>query len=359
MRLGAGAAVLVCLVVGAACRDDNDAAAPATSSPRSEPAPTVGPDPVTVSEEIARGFAAAWLANDADETLSYLADYSALKTPRSELSPTGFASADELRQWIAWNEAARITGIVKDCERHDNGTEAGINFHCSYDFHGFGSDAIGLGPYGDVNLDITVGDGSIVSATDNFDPNIGGFASQMWAPFADWLVANHPDDVLVMFATADGRLLKDTYTDDELPVWAQRTEEYSQAVLTRREAYPGEVNALCAAHAAQLGELAVPAEGALDQVAAWNTAAASIVDQTHGEFIALDKPPSTDTQAYTNFYGRLASLVRITEESAQAATAGDATRLTELDAEYLEVRQAMNSGPTESGLEKCLASLPG
>jgi hypothetical protein len=180
----------------------------------------------------------------------------------------------------------------------------------------------------------------------------------MWFPFADWLVANHPDDVLVMFATADGAWLKDSYTDDEIRVWAQRVKEYVQVVLTRREAYPGEVGAICATQATQLGELAVPAEGALDQVAAWHTAAAAIIDQAHRALIALDEPPSTDIHGYTNFYGRLARLARITEESAQAATSGDSTGLTELNSEYREVRQAMNSGPTESGLEACLASVP-
>jgi hypothetical protein len=82
------------------------------------------------------------------------------------------------------------------------------------------------------------------------------------------------------------------------------------------------------------------------------------MDQAHGALMALDKPPATDTTAYSNFYGRLARLVRIAEESAQAATTGDPARLAELDAEYLDVRQTMNSDPSGSGLEECLASLP-
>ena len=89
-----------------------------------------------------------------------------------------------------------------------------------------------------------------------------------------------------------------------------------QAVLTGPETYAADVGAICATQAAQLGELAVPAEGALDQVAAWNTAAAAIMEQAHEELIALDKPPSTDTTAYTSFYGQLIRLVRIAEESA-------------------------------------------
>jgi hypothetical protein len=170
-------------------------------------------------------------------------------------------------------------------------------------------------------------------------------------------MSEHDQDVVGMLCRR-AAMSHSAYTDDELRVWEQRTEEYPQAVLTRREAYPGEVDAICATQAAQLGELAVPADDALDQVAPWKTDVAAIIDQAHGELTALKKPPSTDTQTYTDFYSRLARLVRISKESAQAATAGDAIRLAELNAEYLEVRQIMNSGPTESGLEECLASLP-
>ena len=128
-------------------------------------------------------------------------------------------------------------------------------------------------------------------------------------------------------------------------------------MLTGRETYAADVSAICATLAAQLGELAEPAEGALDQVATWNTAAAAIMEQTHGELIALDEPPRP-TSRRTRFQSQLICLVRIAEESAEAATAGDSTGLAELDAEYLEVRQAMSSGPAGSGLEECLASLP-
>ena len=147
-------------------------------------------------------------------------------------------------------------------------------------------------------------------------------------------------------------------TEEAVPLWEQDTQEYVQVVLTSRAAYAAEVGAICANQAAQLGELTAPAEGALDQLAAWNAAAAAILDQAHRELIALDLPPSTDTTAYSSFHARLARLVRIAEESAAAATAGDSTRLAELDTEYVEARQAVSSGPEGSGLEECLASLP-
>jgi hypothetical protein len=357
-RIGTGA-VLVCLAVSVSCSDDNDAAPATTTSPPTEPATTPAPDPVTAAAEIAQGFADAWGANDVDRALTYLTDFSAVKVPRNSLTATSFESLDDLRRWSAAGDAVAMAAdwIVEDCERH-NITDAGINFHCGYAFHAFGSHAIGLGPYGGNHLDITVRDGKIVEAMEVVNPNTNELGSEMWFPFADWLVANHPDDVLVMFATADGQWLKDSYTDDEIRVWAQRVEEYVQVVLTRRQAYPSEVGAICATQAAQLGELAVPAEGAPDQVAAWNRAAGAIIDHAHGDLIALDKPPSTDIHVYTNFYGRLARLVRIAEESAQAATAGDSTRLTELDAEYHEIRRAINSAPSGSGLQECAASLP-
>jgi hypothetical protein len=148
-------------------------------------------------------------------------------------------------------------------------------------------------------------------------------------------------------------------SEESVQLWEQRSREYVQAVLTRREAYPAEVGAICATQAARLGELAVPAEDALDQIAAWNAAAAAIMLQAQRELIVLDRPLATDTTAYSRFYGQLIGLVRNAEDSAEAATAGDTTRLAELNAKYLEVRQAMSSDPVGSGLEQCLESVPG
>jgi hypothetical protein len=146
--------------------------------------------------------------------------------------------------------------------------------------------------------------------------------------------------------------------DESLRLWEQRTQEYVQAVLTGRETYAEDVRAICATLAARLGELTEPAQGALDQVAAWNTDLATIVVRAHGDLTALDKPLRADTMAHTGFYGRLIRLVRLAEQSAAAATAGDSTRLAELDAEYSDLRRTMSSGLAGSGLEECLASLP-
>ena len=98
------------------------------------------------------------------------------------------------------------------------------------------------------------------------------------------------------------------------------TQDYVQVVLTRRAAYAAEVGTICATQAAGLGELAAPADGAPDQLAVWNEAAAAILDQAHRQLIAPEMPPSTDTTAYSIFYYQLARLADIAEDSAEAAT---------------------------------------
>ena len=128
----------------------------------------------------------------------------------------------------------------------------------------------------------------------------------MWLPFNSWIKAEHPDDVLVMYTDdSQGDRL---FTDEALQLWEQRTQEYVQTVLTSREAYAAAVGAICATRAPELGELAVPAEGALDQVATENTAAAAVLTQTYEELMALDAPLSTDMTAYQDFRNKLSRL---------------------------------------------------
>ena len=100
-----------------------------------------------------------------------------------------------------------------------------------------------------------------------------GYAFQLW------IKAEHPDDVLVLY-TDDSQGSR-RFTEDALQVWEQRTQEYVQAVLTSREAYAADVAAICTTRAPQLAEVAVPTDGALDQVAADNTAAAAVLQQTY------------------------------------------------------------------------------
>jgi hypothetical protein len=356
----AAAAAVVAIVVGGlvlATRDDD----PNEQIPA---ATTVAPDldaSAAEAEEVARGFVDAYIAGDADRALTYLAD---------DLIATeeDWGSPDRFRRDIAWQAAARYEWNVHECQRYDGATEdfgplddvaasgqpIGTVVRCGLDFHALGSDALGLGPY-DISWDLLVRDGRLVATNrGNWTPQ---FELDLWGgPFANWIRTEHPDDVLVMYV--DSSQDHSHTTDESLRLWEQRTDEYVQAVLTGRETYAADVAAICATQAAELAELVEPAEDALDQLAASRTAAAAIIDDAHGQLIALDKPPQTNA-AYAAFYGRLARLVRIAEESAAAASAGDSGRLAELDAEYVEVRQAASRVPAGSGLEECAANLPG
>jgi hypothetical protein len=354
------AAAVAAIIVGSlmlAARDDDPIERIPTAS-------TVALDPDVLAaeaEEVARGFVDAYAAADADRALTYLAD-DLIATEEQWGSP------ERLRRDFAWMEAARYEWNVHDCQLATEDPRPlddpapsdqpiGTAVRCSLDFHALGSDAIGLGPY-DISWDLTVRDGRVTANRSvwNWTPQ---FENDLWgggAAFANWIRTEHPDDVLVMYQ--DSSQDWSQTTDESLRLWEQRTEEFVQAALTGPETYAADVAAICAAQAARLAELTLPAEGALDQVAAWNTAAAAIIDQARADLTALDKPPGSDTTAYTSFYARLTRVVRIAEDSAAAASAGDTSRLAELDAEYVEVRQAASNVPAGSGLEECAANLP-
>ncbi len=266
-----------------------------------------------------------------------------------------WGSTEEFRGEIAWNEATGFKMMINDCEPLDDDPEAGITLRCGFDFHMLGSDALGIGPYRDNYWDLTIRDGEIVAA-ENASPSFGPWNTEMWHPFQLWIKAEHPDDVLVLYT--DEIPGRSTVHRRGTPALGAAHTGVRQAELTEREAYAADVAAICTARAPQLAEVAVPTDGALDQVAAENTADAAVLQQTYDELTALEAPRSTDMTTYKDFRSQLIRLAHIAEDSAEAATAGDSTRLAELDTEYHEVRQAMTSGPAGSGLEECLASLP-
>jgi hypothetical protein len=342
--IAVAAAAVVAIVVGAlmlAARDDSAPPVPADTTV----APV--PDAAPSAEVTARGFVDAYVANDTDQAFSYL----------TEGAITEFwGSPAEFRGEIAWNVATGFTMTNHDCEQLADDPEAGITVRCGYEFHMLGSDALGNGPYRENYWDLTIRDEEVVSAERQL-PESNGWLLEAWTPFNSWIKAEHPDDVLVMYTTAaQGDRV---FTPEALQVWEQRTHEYVESVLTARATYAADIGGICANWAPRLSELAVPAQGALDQIAAESTAAAAIMHETYGELIAVDAPTSTDMTAYEDFRSQLIRLVHIVEGSAEAAIAGDSARVAELEAEYRESRQAMTAGPAGSGLEECLASLPG
>jgi hypothetical protein len=347
------AAAVVAIVVGGivfAIRDDD-------SDPRVPADTTVVPD-ATTAEAVARGFVEAYGAFDADRVMTYLADDADI-TGLTDWYTTEDVQGtrDELRLIIALEQADGYHQVLDSCDEKSSSADGTI-VRCTYQFDSLGSDELGLGPFGGSWFDLTVRDGAIARASKGSDESRGSdswrFSNEVWVPLSDWVLANHPQEAAIVFTSpeANGARL----TEEAIPVWEQLIQEYVQLVLARRDAYPGEVGAICATQAARIGELTAPTEGSLDQVAAWDAGAAAILEQAHRELIALVEPPATDTTAYVVFNGQLARLARIMNESAEAATAGDSARLAELNAEYAEVLGAMNA---PAGAQGCLSSLSG
>ncbi len=191
-----GAAVLVTHV-----RRDGDVAV------ETEP---VEPSPI----EIATAYLGAAGDFDADRAITYLSD---------EALAEGWGSPDQFRLELAFYAAQRQKLILHACEEL-RVSAAGDVVRCPVDYHYFGSDELGLGPFGDAYWDITVRDGTIVSAELELPFMTNGFNDEAWAPFARWVHENHPDDVAVMYT--DASQTEGQITEESIERWDRRIDEY-------------------------------------------------------------------------------------------------------------------------------------
>jgi len=71
---------------------------------------------------------------------------------------------------------------------------------------------------------VVVRDGLVVDASWSWD--LTEFGPQLWDPFADWMRAEHPKDVAIMYYPDGGARLG----RDSALLWEVRTREYSRAV---------------------------------------------------------------------------------------------------------------------------------
>jgi hypothetical protein len=214
-------AVLLALAVVASCSDDDQSAA-TTTSERTDPPTTPAGD--ASPEDVAMGFLDAYGAFDADRAMSYLTDEAIAEMSGSA---AGANTREEFRLELALLEAGGYEHTISGCEQHGDST-SGVDVRCAYDFHAIRSDEIGLGPYSDNYWDLTVLDGTIVSAANTIAYMANGFSQQMWEPFAHWIATKYPDDVLRMydsFGQTNSRL-----TEESVQLWEERSRQYAQEV---------------------------------------------------------------------------------------------------------------------------------
>lgn len=210
--------VAAALLVLAAC--DGGGEAPAADEP---PSPAADAD----AEEVASSFVEAYGALDAEAAITYLApDAAILDLIGSVGAHRGVeGTPEELPLLISLLRAEGYRQTLDSCEAQGD-SASGTMVHCTFDFHLFGSDRLGLGPYSGSYFDLTIDDGEIVRASKYWE--IAEFSPQMWDPFAEWVSTTYPADAAVMYED-------ETYTgvrlsEESIPLWERHVREYVREV---------------------------------------------------------------------------------------------------------------------------------
>jgi hypothetical protein len=72
-----------------------------------------------------------------------------------------------------------------------------------------------------------VRDGRIDGFTEQIEYRENGFNDEVWEPFLQWLIANHPDEVSIMYTDASAS--RHSTTDESIALWERRSREYVDA----------------------------------------------------------------------------------------------------------------------------------
>jgi hypothetical protein len=193
--------------------------------------PANEPSTVTTdaAEDVVRGFLAAFGAFDPEAASTYVTDDADLRGMISQPAP---ANEQGLSLELALLKAQRFQLTVTSCQAVPFGSATSVV--CGFDFNAIASDVLGRGPFTGSTFVFTVRDGEIVKAASN--PNYD-FASQMRAPFAQWVAAKYPRDFPVMYKPSsipprpEGfTLVYGRPTPESIRLWEEHTREYVKAV---------------------------------------------------------------------------------------------------------------------------------
>ena len=181
--------------------------------------------PEETSLATATGFLEALWAFDVEGVTSYLAD-------DAELSALGWGGED----WqfiLRLQEAQKYQRQIGTCALTSS-SSVRRTVECTYTFHAFGSDELGLGPYTGSWMEVVVLDGEVRGAGESshfeFDRE---FSPQMWQPFGAWITDTYPNDVAVMYANGVQTTAMNTsysglerLSEESTALWAERVTEY-------------------------------------------------------------------------------------------------------------------------------------
>lgn len=223
LKLGAFAAGTAIALATVACtagtRERENATAPA------DEAATVSPVDAS-AEEVATNFIEAYGALDVENAVSYLADDADITELITSVGAQGVTgTVTEFRLLLSLLEAQGYKQMLDPCEELGS-SASGTVLRCTFDFHLFGSDEIGRGPFSGSSFLLTVRDGEIVRASVSF--GIQEFSPQMWEPFASWVSKTHPEDVAVMYEDESQSGVR--LTKESIRLWERYTRDYVEEV---------------------------------------------------------------------------------------------------------------------------------
>ena len=173
------------------------------------------------SIEVAIEYLDAYASFDVDRVASMLAEDAVVVPWEPNADRTDWQS--DLR----YLDAVGFELLVGECRQLPPLAE-GSRVNCEYAAHGFGSNRIGLNPFGGSLFRLVINDGKVTRSDMGFnfaDPNHlfqPSFVGTMWFPFQEWIQENHSDDYAVMYENEN----LSRQTDDALALWEQRVEDY-------------------------------------------------------------------------------------------------------------------------------------
>lgn len=114
---------------------------------------------------------------------------------------------------VAWNGANGSSLVAHTCLESGT-TAAGTTVACEYTRHGLASEEWGLGPYAGTFV-VTVRDGEVSEASDEFPFATNGYNQEVWSPFASFVAERSLRHAKAMYvdltytgARTDDRALK-------------------------------------------------------------------------------------------------------------------------------------------------------
>ena len=220
-----GIAVFVVVAWGLGTRVGQDSTAPA-GQPTGNHVRKITHVPGKTAEDVATDFVNETAFFETDLAVRHLVDPFSLQPNDAAVSGLGLAGIEEFRRWLSFNEATGFEIIPTSC-KETGSSDLGTYVHCTFDFYGLRSEAIGLGPYSGSYFDLLIEHhivdyGQILDASAHLET--AKFGPEMWDPFAEWVSTTYPEDVAVMYTNEN--LTDYRLTPRSIRLWEEHTREY-------------------------------------------------------------------------------------------------------------------------------------